>query len=73
MALINWNALSKHATNIPCIADIHLIILMSAQHTAKHNFLLHLNFAIGYVQNLVHFNLADFPVDFVKQFVSLWR
>jgi len=26
----------------------------------------------SWILNLLHFNLADFPVDFIKQFVSLW-
>jgi len=35
-------------------------------------FSLHFNFAIffTYVENSLNFNLADFPVNFIKQFVS---
>jgi len=35
-------------------------------------FSLNLNFAIFLCNKLLHFNLADFPVDFIQQFVSLW-
>ena len=36
--------------------------------TVKHYFFSpHLNFAIPYVENLLHFNFADFPVNFIKQ------
>ena len=35
-------------------------------------FSLNRNFTIFYEENSLHFNLADFSVDFIKQFVFLW-
>jgi len=40
--------------------------------TLKHYFCWISILQFSYVENSLHFNLAEFPVDFIGQFVSLW-